>query len=268
MPIGRFASASRLLVKSLRNYDESGLLPAAFVDPRSGYRYYRIEQLATAGVIRSLRLIDMPLAAIAAILRGDEPEPLLTSHLASLMSGRELIDRKIGAVKRLLSSKDSVMTNNVNLKMVAAQTVARYRTKATHDQIFTSIPNGFGIVFASLQGQPPIGAPFTIFHVFPDAETEGEISLCVPIESHSTSSANVDVIQFGGGLVASIVHQGPYEEMGVAYSTIGSWIHEHGHHVSGSSREVYLNSPTEVEQDGLLTEIQWPIDPHDLPATE
>lgn len=39
MPIGRFAKASRLSMKSLRNYDESGLLPAAFVDPQSGYRY-------------------------------------------------------------------------------------------------------------------------------------------------------------------------------------------------------------------------------------
>lgn len=61
MPIGRFAKASRLSVKSLRNYDESGLLPAAFVDPQSGYRYYRLEQLARADAIRSLRMVDMPL---------------------------------------------------------------------------------------------------------------------------------------------------------------------------------------------------------------
>jgi len=38
MPIGHF---SRLSVKSLRNYDTAGLLPAAFVDPASGYRRAR-----------------------------------------------------------------------------------------------------------------------------------------------------------------------------------------------------------------------------------
>ena len=41
MPIGHFSRVSRLSVKSLRNYDTAGLLPAAFVDPASGYRRAR-----------------------------------------------------------------------------------------------------------------------------------------------------------------------------------------------------------------------------------
>jgi len=65
MPIGRFAKASRLSVKSLRNYDESGLLPAVHVDSQSGYRYYAVTQLARADAIRSLRTVGMPLAEIA-----------------------------------------------------------------------------------------------------------------------------------------------------------------------------------------------------------
>lgn len=74
MPIGKFARAARLSVKSLRNYDQSGLLPAAFVDPDSGYRYYRLEQLARADAIRSLRMVQMPLAMIAETLESDDPK--------------------------------------------------------------------------------------------------------------------------------------------------------------------------------------------------
>jgi len=77
MPIGRFARASRLSVKSLRNYDESGLLPAASVDPQSGYRYYRLEQLARADAIRSLRMAAMPLPQIAETLDGEDPDQVL-----------------------------------------------------------------------------------------------------------------------------------------------------------------------------------------------
>ena len=41
LPIGQFAAASQLSHKALRLYAERGLLPPAWVDPDSGYRYYR-----------------------------------------------------------------------------------------------------------------------------------------------------------------------------------------------------------------------------------
>ncbi|HEV7641695.1 MAG TPA: MerR family DNA-binding transcriptional regulator, partial [Gaiellaceae bacterium] len=40
IPIGQFAAAARLSLKALRLYDQSGLLPARYVDPDSGYRFY------------------------------------------------------------------------------------------------------------------------------------------------------------------------------------------------------------------------------------
>ena len=54
IPIGEFASASLLSQKALRMYGENGLLPPAWVDPDSGYRYYRLEQLHTAALIGML----------------------------------------------------------------------------------------------------------------------------------------------------------------------------------------------------------------------
>jgi MerR HTH family regulatory protein len=67
LPIGRFAKATRLSVKALRHYDELGLLRPAFVDPSSGYRYYRPAQANQAEAIRVLRSVDMPLEEIAAL---------------------------------------------------------------------------------------------------------------------------------------------------------------------------------------------------------
>src|SRR5262249_5535052 len=55
MSIGEFATASRLSQKALRLYGENGLLPPAWVDPDSGYRYYRPEQLRSATLIALLR---------------------------------------------------------------------------------------------------------------------------------------------------------------------------------------------------------------------
>jgi DNA-binding transcriptional MerR regulator len=49
MPIGVFARATRLSIRALRNYDRSGLLRPAEVDPDTGYRRYAVDQFARAG---------------------------------------------------------------------------------------------------------------------------------------------------------------------------------------------------------------------------
>ena len=48
LSIGAFARATRLTPKALRLYDELGLLPPAFVDQASGYRFYDPAQLERA----------------------------------------------------------------------------------------------------------------------------------------------------------------------------------------------------------------------------
>ena len=67
MPIGGFARAARLSPKALRLYDELGLLPPAFVDPSSGYRFYDPAQLERARLVAWLRRLGMPLARIRVV---------------------------------------------------------------------------------------------------------------------------------------------------------------------------------------------------------
>ncbi len=76
MSIGEFASASRLSQKALRLYGENGLLPPAWVDPDSGYRYYRLDQLRAATLIALLRRSGMPLGEIRSFLRDPTVERL------------------------------------------------------------------------------------------------------------------------------------------------------------------------------------------------
>lgn len=43
--IGMFSKINKVTVKTLRYYDEVGLLIPAYVDEENGYRYYTSEQL-------------------------------------------------------------------------------------------------------------------------------------------------------------------------------------------------------------------------------
>ena len=56
------------------------------------------------------------------------------------------------------------------------------------------------------------------------------------------------------------MHRGPYDEIAPAYHTVAGWIAEHGQEIAGPPRELYLNDPTVVPPEELLTEVQWPVD--------
>jgi DNA-binding transcriptional MerR regulator len=73
LPIGRFARESGLTVGALRHYDEEGILVPADVDPATGYRRYRRDQLQMARAVAALRDLELSLPAIRALLDAEEP---------------------------------------------------------------------------------------------------------------------------------------------------------------------------------------------------
>ncbi len=73
LPIGRFARLAGLTIGALRHYDEAGILPPADVDPATGYRRYRRDQLSTARAVAALRDLELSLPAIRALLEADDP---------------------------------------------------------------------------------------------------------------------------------------------------------------------------------------------------
>jgi DNA-binding transcriptional MerR regulator len=74
LTIGAFARHTGLSPKALRNYDASGLLRPAEVDPVTGYRRYDRSQVEAGRLIRRLRDLDVSLEDIQAI--SDDPAQL------------------------------------------------------------------------------------------------------------------------------------------------------------------------------------------------
>lgn len=82
LTIGDFARATGLTAKALRLYDDLDLLPPAEVDPGTGYRYYRPEQVEPARLVARLRSAGVPLATIATITEADAPEVAVAALLS------------------------------------------------------------------------------------------------------------------------------------------------------------------------------------------
>lgn len=69
--IGDFSILSRVTVKTLRYYDEVGLLKPAHVDNTTGYRYYTYNQLPRLNRILALKDLGFSLEEIGKLLSDD-----------------------------------------------------------------------------------------------------------------------------------------------------------------------------------------------------
>jgi DNA-binding transcriptional MerR regulator len=102
--IGAFAAATTLSVPALRHYDEIGLLKPAQVDPDTGYRRYRHDQIDQARLICGLRGLGLPIDEIRGLLGHDQGEirRALDAHRARLVTQVRELTQRIAAVDEFL----------------------------------------------------------------------------------------------------------------------------------------------------------------------
>src|ERR1700754_2432130 len=111
LPIGDFARATHLSVKTLRYYHRVGLLEPADVDPHTGYRRYTTAQIPTAQIIRRFRDLDMPLDQIHAVLEAPDlrtRNELISAHLASLEQRLARTQSAVASLRDLLAHPAAV----------------------------------------------------------------------------------------------------------------------------------------------------------------
>ena len=264
VPIGRFSKMTRLSVKALRLYDENGLLPPAHVDPSSGYRYYDLGQANRAEAVRILRSVDMPLDEIRAVLETDVPElshKYLVVHRERLAERLSTQEHMLAYLESLMQRKEGIMPYDVEIMEETPQLVAATKIHTNLRRIADDIGTGFRSLMQAL-GRGAIsvsGPPLIVYHQEIDEETDGDIEICMPVESAISGDSEVYGRELEGGTMATTVHRGPYQEIAPAYHTLIGWISEHGHEIAGPPREIYLNDPQTVPPEELLTRVAFPI---------
>jgi DNA-binding transcriptional MerR regulator len=124
MTIGRFARISGLSVHTLRHYADVGILAPAEVDPDSGYRRYRRDQVRQARLIQALRWIDLPVEDIRSALADasdDAIGEILRRHRGRLERRQSLSSAQIADIdyylEKGLSMTPATGTRPVQLKI-------------------------------------------------------------------------------------------------------------------------------------------------------
>jgi effector-binding domain-containing protein len=156
------------------------------------------------------------------------------------------------------------MEGKVEIKDLAPQPVLAMRFRTNLEKIGTDIGTAYGAIFPYLAelGENPAGMPFTMYHYNLEGEfDESDIDMeaAVPTASVLESKGEIEAKELPSGMVAFVMHKGPYQEMETAYEAIADFVKENGYKYAGPPREIYFNDPGEVSPSELLTEIQFPI---------
>jgi DNA-binding transcriptional MerR regulator len=83
--IGTVARLAQVSVRTLRHYDDLGLLTPAWADPVTGYRYYAPDQVLRLHRILVLRDLGVPLSQVGQLIDDD----VSVEHLRGILRLRQ-----------------------------------------------------------------------------------------------------------------------------------------------------------------------------------
>jgi DNA-binding transcriptional MerR regulator len=266
--IGQFSRITGLSIKTIRLYHEKGLLTPALVDQWTNYRYFDDHNAETARAIAYLRELEFPLADIQSLLcefREDtEILPFLEKQKSVIQTRIKELHRAAVSLDDIIRREREVMTMlrqieaEVQEKNIDEQTVMSLRWKGKYSQTGKRIGQ-----VARQAGRFIRGAPFNLYYDGDYKEDGADIESCFPVGQLTGERAKAARV-LPGGRCASLIHKGPYEQIGLSYKRIYGYVQRKGYRVIPPVREIYLKGPGMIfrgNPKNYLTEIQIMISP-------
>lgn len=260
VPIGTFAQAARLTVKALRHYHDVGILAPAWVDPATGYRSYRWEQLTDTLCIAALRDLDVPLERIARHVVGGVPLHEVLREERSDLERRALRVQRALAVVDALAGEEAFPAVTVDTTTWADRTVLALRASAHADRIGPAATEVIAALLghaagAGLDVDEPVTAtyPLTLAGTITIAAHLPLAAGTDAVPALATEAATVEA--FAGGPVVRAIHVGPHEALPVVYPGLLRELGRRGVPPRGPVYERYLDDPTTTDPARLRTEV-------------
>ncbi len=267
--IGDFSKLGRVSVKTLRYYDEVGLLVPIEVDRFTGYRLYDYQQLPRLYRILALKDLGFSLDEIRQLLASELPSAQLHGMLRLRQAEieRRVVDEteRLARVQRWLNQieqEDRMTTYDVMIKPIEALSVASIRatvpTPPDQGALWEALMGAIG-----QQGGRMVGAPIAIYHDPEYRERDWDIEVCMPVADGMRAAGQLALRQLPAvEHMAAVVHAGPFETISQAYDSIAKWIDASGYRIAGPGREVILRPPApDGNQSDAQTvvEVQFPV---------
>ncbi|MGQ0603573.1 MAG: MerR family transcriptional regulator [Anaerolineales bacterium] len=276
--IGDFSQLAQVTVRTLRLYDELGLLRPAQIDKFTGYRYYALEQLPRLNRILALKDLGLSLEAIADLLNGKLNDAQFYELLAEKQTE---IEREMKASQARLARVAARLAQieqegqppkyEVVLKTAERLWIASVRGIVPKVEMMGEVRYKrlqalySGLVEAQVSPHEP---EIYIYHnpEYTDTDIDMETATAIDRADAKRLTANGTVLARelpAAEQVASVIHRGPLWEVPQAIIALFTWIGANGFTSAGVIREHHLRwrelELTEKTVEAVTLEMQIPV---------
>lgn len=249
----------------LRHYQDNGILFPEEVDPFTGHRYYRAEQLVTAHWVVALRDAGVPVPGIAEVLaHRDDPERLsnlMADQRRRIAAERERVDRLQKAFDRISTYlQESPMDINVRTETIPAHTVAAIRRIIAN---YSDEGVLWGELAQLLPGSgaapKPDGLGGATFRDQDYRETDADVEVWLQVAEPFEADAPLMCRHIPAAEVVMATLKGSYEGMSEVTAAIGAYIAANRLE-TGPMFNIYRVSPAQNPDPGSwVTDVCFPI---------
>lgn len=278
LKIGAFSQMMQVTVKTLRHYEQKGLLIPAEVDEWTGYRYYTLAQMQKLNAIRDLQRLGFSLDEIQELYEED-------LHSPSVRQISEKIEETERQLRLLIRRRNQLLDwRNARNKM---NDMEKFSIQSLPEIIVAShrevIPNyeALGPLCVQTIGPemqrlglqcPPPGYCFTIEHNQEYRPTDIDIEYCEQIEPMAADGRDVLAEGFGNRIIQCkrlpavskalcMKHVGPYDRFYASFTEAFAYLEEHGWKINGQPRTSYVDGIwNQADPEKWLSIIQIPIE--------
>ena len=260
--IGEFSKMSKTTVKTLRYYDEVGLLEPEETDKFTGYRMYTTEQLVTLHKIQQYRQIGLSVNEVAAILSGADSTAILQKRKTELITEIDDGKSQLSRIEFILNG-EKTMTYSATIKEIPECIVYSKKLTIPNSNAYFNVIPAIGEEVTAKYPEMKCATPEYCFVVYLDGEyreMDINIEFCEAIDKIYPDFGDFKFKTMPPVTVVSVMHKGAYTELPKAYAFTFEWIEENEYSIADNGRENYIDGIWNKESDAeWLTEIQVPI---------
>lgn len=263
--IGEMANLFHMNLRTLRYYDERGILKPEYVDPQTNYRYYSTNQFERLNTIKYLRALDVSLEKIESFFNEKDVNTILSIFIEQrndvIKKQIELsgIERKIANRIEQIETALSESYGIVVIKQLPQRKIVSLEENfSAADDLEPLIRNlskdhnldtaiFLGKVGVSIRQEDLMQERFSRFSsIFIIMEEEDNVNNC----DHILPKGNY----------ATVYYQGTHEEAAPYYTLLLNYIKESGFQISGNSVEItIIDDGITNNRNKFVTELQIPF---------
>jgi DNA-binding transcriptional MerR regulator len=261
--IGEMAKLHQIRESTLRYYDEKGIFQPKFVDQKTQYRYYTIDQFSMLGIIKFLREMGIPLKDIKVFVENRTPSlalELLEKQMESLIQKQREIEYMTSIMKHKIEAIRSGV-HNKDSKMVVKHIVARPIRSVTINGDISDELFEFHLNELQKEAQPLFAGDIGVSiskEALINKQYQQYNRLFILLESKQEKLDTYSYIEEAS--FACMCHYGPWDTTGQTYRELYEEIVQQGYEIVGDAIELgvidYAVTPREEE---FVTEIQIPV---------